>query len=91
MEDSGVMLPVIEASLNYRKPVFYDTLMDVRLLIFDEPSVRLITYYQIYTDDDKPNITGKVTLCFMDEQTRRPVRAPEAFINGIHNYVEKSA
>jgi acyl-CoA thioester hydrolase len=33
--------------------------------------------------DAKPAVTGFVELCFMDRETRRPVRAPELFIKAV--------
>ncbi|MEO1021345.1 MAG: thioesterase family protein [Bacteroidota bacterium] len=81
LEASGVMLPVIDAQLEFKVPVEYDEEMEIRVLLFDQPGVRLITYYQVYTPRfEQPNVRGRVTLCFMDSEHRRPIRAPEAFM-----------
>lgn len=91
MEDLGVMLPVVHANLTYRKPIYYDTMMDVRVLMYELPSVRLKTFYKVFTDGDKPNIMGSVELCFVSVKTRRPVQAPDRFIQGIKEYVERQS
>lgn len=84
LEESGIMLPVIHSEIQYKQPVFYDELMDIRVLLFDTPSVRLNTYYEIRTDEGrKLHTVGRVTLVFTSTDTRRPVRAPESFLNGI--------
>jgi len=58
--------------------------MDIRVLLFDTPSVRLNTYYEIRTEEGKKLHTlGRVTLVFTSTETRRPVRAPESFLTGI--------
>ena len=41
------MLPVIHSEIQYKQPIFYDERMDIRVLLFDTPSVRLNTYYEI--------------------------------------------
>lgn len=88
MEDSGIMLPVVHAELDYKKPVLYDEVMNITVHIYEYPQVRLITYYEIKTGNNKIlNVTGRVELCFIDAQTRRPMRAPEVFNRGIRNFI----
>lgn len=84
LEDHGVMLPVINAEVTYKAPVFYDELMNIEVMIFDTPSVKLETYYRVLTDrQEQPHALGSVILCFMDEQSRKPRRAPEIFIEKL--------
>ncbi len=89
MENAGLMLPVAHVDVRYRRPVRYDELMDCRLLIFDEPAVKLITYYDIrVAGAEEEYIQGKVELVFVDKNTMKPVRAPREFINKIHEYAK---
>lgn len=84
LEKKGVMLPVIHTEVDYKAPVFYDELMSIDVILFDIPTVRLETYYLVYTDRrQEPHIWGKVELCFMKEDTRKPCRAPTDFVNGL--------
>lgn len=84
LEASGIMLPVIDAEIKYKEPVFYDELMDITVHLFEVPSVRLRTFYEIHTRErSKLHTLGSVTLCFTDMNTRRPVRAPKSFIDGV--------
>ena len=81
MEEEGIMLPVIDANIEFKSPVYYDEEMIIKVLIFDSPSVRLHTYYQVNAKErNKLCVTGKVTLCFIDEQTRKPCKAPAYFL-----------
>jgi acyl-CoA thioester hydrolase len=87
MERDGVMLPVVRADIRYKRPIQYDELMDGRLLIFDEPTVKLVTWYDIRpTGDPLPAVLGKVELVFVDMATRRPIRVPPSFLKRIHDY-----
>ncbi len=90
LEKKGVMLPVVHTEVNYKAPVFYDELMDIEVLLYDVPTVKLETYYRLYTDrQKKPHIEGKVTLCFMNEENRRPCRAPTEFLESLTSALEK--
>lgn len=81
MEEDGVMLPVVSMEIDYKQPVFYDEEMQIKVMLFEKPLVRLQTYYAIYTSrQDKPHVRGRVALCFTDSETRKPVKAPETFL-----------
>jgi len=80
MEDSGIMLPVVEAHLEFKSPVFYDEPVIIQVLVYDEPGIRLKTYYKVIAKDrNLICVRGVVTLFFMNEETRRPCRAPDYF------------
>jgi acyl-CoA thioester hydrolase len=84
LEKEGVMLPVVHTEVDYKAPVFYDELMRVDVRLFDMPAVKLETYYEIFTDRrEEPHVVGSVILCFMSEETRRPCRAPDDFIESL--------
>lgn len=81
LEKQGVMLPVIESHVKYKAPLLYDDEIRVQIQLFEIPSVKLQTYYKMYTHrSDQLHALGKVVLCFMDATTRRPRRAPKEFI-----------
>src|SRR5690625_2376 len=84
MEAEGIMLPVVEAALEYRSPVHYDEEMAIRVSVFEVPQVRLVTWYEVMTDrEEEPHAIGRVTLAFSDMETRRPCRAPEDFLTRL--------
>lgn len=84
MEEEGVMLPVVNASVVYKSPVYYDEKMQIRVLVYDMPLVRLETYYEVFTDRQKqPHVLGKVTLAFTDKNNRKPCRAPGSFLEKL--------
>lgn len=88
LENQGIMLPVVHAGIDYKAPIFYDELMQINVLIFDTPTVKLETYYEVYTDRrEQPHVYGKVILCFMTEENRKPCRAPEHFVESIRKAV----
>lgn len=89
LEEKGIMLPVVDAHIEYKAPIFYDELMHIEVHLFSVPTVKLETYYQIRTErEDEAHAVGKVTLCFMKEHNRRPCRAPASFINGLNKVID---
>ena len=91
MEENGFMLPVVSAELEYKAPVLYDEEIRIDLELFDVPGIRLNTYYKVYSvQTGQLKTRGKVVLVFMDATTRRPVRAPELFINSL-NYALRTS
>lgn len=80
MEKEGVLLPVTEAALDYHAPVHYDEPMTIEVLIYQVPTVRLITWYRLYTERrSDPHVSGRVSLVFVNAVSRRPVRPPVSF------------
>lgn len=87
MERSGFMLPVSNVEIQFKSSVLYDELMDAKLLIYDEPTVRLTTYYDIRkAGAELPSVLGKVELVFVDIDTRKPIRVPDIFLSKIKEY-----
>lgn len=90
LEDEGIMLPVVHASIDYKAPIYYDQSMEVRVHLYRLPAVKLETWYEITTGErERPHAVGKVTLCFMHEDTRKPCRAPDRFLDGLKSSIAK--
>lgn len=87
LEEDGVMLPVIYSQIEYKSPVFYDEEMQIEVLMYEKPLVRLETFYKIVTYRQQlPHIIGQVNLCFVNKKTRRPCKAPDYFLELIDNF-----
>lgn len=84
LEQSGIMLPVVHAEVDYKEPLLYDEEFHVHTFMFRQPAVRLETWYRV-TDPSGARLkaTGQVTLVFMDAATRKPVRGPAFFLEGL--------
>jgi len=89
LEEQGIILPVVDMYVCYNKPIYYDELMTIHVYLYDMPNVRLDTYYKIYSGDEHSlRITGRVTLAFVNEKTRRPTRITEPFLNALESLRE---
>ena len=77
LEESGVIMPVVDLSVKYHASVFYDDLVEVEAS-FPSVGVRLpIDYAVRRVGEEKVLISGRVTLCFVDRERRRPVAPPD--------------
>jgi acyl-CoA thioester hydrolase len=84
LESKGFMLPIVHAAIDFKEPLLYDEPFVVQTYIFNEPGVKLDTWYKMTNaDGDRLKAVGHVILVFMDATTRRPVRAPQYFVDGL--------
>lgn len=81
LEEDGFMLPVIYTQLSYKNPIFYDEEINIEVLIFRQPKIKLETFYKIRTSRGAvPRASGQVNLCFVDKETRKPCMGPDYFL-----------
>lgn len=77
LEESGVIMPVVEATVKYHASVHYDDLVAVEAA-FPSLGVRLPVDYAVRRDrEDDVLISGRVTLCFVDVARGRPIPPPD--------------
>tara|TARA_R110001583_G_C5424372_1_gene388188 strand:+ start:109 stop:507 length:399 start_codon:yes stop_codon:yes gene_type:complete len=84
MEESGLMLPVISMSLNYKKPARYDDLINVKTQLKNRPSAKIEFDYEITNEKGEILTTATIVLAFIDMKTNRPVRAPQYILDAIN-------
>lgn len=68
MEEEGVMLPVLEMKSKFFKPIKYDELITVKVIIEKKPGVRILFKYDIYNENNEHVHTGETTMVFVDMQ-----------------------
>lgn len=80
LEDSGIIMPVVDLSVQYRRPAYYDDVLEIVTRVRDVPETRVRIEYEVRRTGERRNlVTGHVTLCFVDPDRNRPIRAPERF------------
>lgn len=91
MEDSGIMLPVVEANVEFKAPVLYDEPIEIEVLVYEKPSIRLKTFYHVIAKErDLLCARAQVTLFFMNAITRKPTRAPAKFLDTLDQALLKT-
>ena len=77
LEANGVIMPVVNVSVDYHSPARYDDLLHIDAIFPEMPSVRVpIAYAVRRADAEATLVTGHTDLCFMDAERRRPIRIP---------------
>ena len=89
MEDSGVMMPVLENTSKFLLPGRYDENLTIKISIKEMPSVRIRFYYDIFNEDDVLIHTGETLLTFLKTDTHRPCRPPARFIALLKPYFDQ--
>ena len=80
VEARGSLLPVVDLTIQYKKPAFYDDEITVVTLLKERPlGVRLPFDYTCYNSAGELLNTGKVTLVCVDRSTNKPCVLPEWF------------
>lgn len=83
MEETGIMLPVINLNINYLKPAKYDDLLTLKTTLSKLPSARIQFDYEIHNEKGELLTTATTTLVFVNMKTNRPTRAPEYLLNKL--------
>ncbi|HYG66886.1 MAG TPA: thioesterase family protein [Anaeromyxobacteraceae bacterium] len=82
VEDGGVIMPVVEASVRYHASAYYDDLLEIETSFEAMPRARVPIGYTVRRAGEAPGgpvlATGRVVLCFVDRARGRPVPAPPA-------------
>ncbi len=81
LEEKGIMMPVIDLAVQYKRPALYDDLLDIKVIVPTPPRYKTKIEYEVRRAEEDPIlVTGHVTLCFVNMETRRPVMAPEEYM-----------
>ncbi len=85
MEEEGVLLPVVNLNINYKKPAVYDELLTVKISLLKPPTVSLAFGHEIYNEKGLLIGTAEVTLVFVNKATNKPMKCPKY----IHDKIVK--
>ncbi|TAF74392.1 MAG: acyl-CoA thioesterase [Bacteroidetes bacterium] len=86
LEESGIMLPVLEYKCKYLKPAKYDDLLRIKVVIKSIPTVRIYFEYEVYNDANELLSVADTTLVFINAKTMRPCAAPALFLSSLEKY-----
>ncbi len=86
LEDEGILLPVLNYSVKYLKPAFYDDELTIKVSIIEIPLVRIKFEYKIYNEKDELTTVADTTLVFINRATNKPCQAPEDFLESLKKF-----
>ncbi len=83
MEENGVMLPVYEIALKYKKSAYFDDVLKIETCLKKKPTARIEFSYKIYNQHEELLTTAVTTLVFVDAETRKPMVCPDDIMEKI--------
>ncbi|MFB2117570.1 acyl-CoA thioesterase [Parapedobacter sp. 2B3] len=86
LEDSGVMMPVLELHSRFLKPSRYDEEITVRTHLKEKPGVKIRFDYELFNQHGELLNTGSTTLVFVDMKRNKPCMAPADFMAHLAAY-----
>lgn len=78
IEEQGIAMPVLEYSIKYFKPAFYDDELTIRTKT-DIKGLRIYFKYDTFNQEGVHLNKASTTLVFVDKETLKPVSPPEIF------------
>ena len=85
LEESGIMLPVIELKVNYKKPARYDDLLTITTILKEKPLVKISFDFEVHNENKDLITTGSASLVFIDMEKNRPTKAPQYLLDQIYS------
>lgn len=77
MESRGILMPVVNASVKYTKPLVFGDNFSVTVILKKEPKATLEFDYKILNQNKELISTGNTLLAFLSSDTKLPIRCPK--------------
>jgi acyl-CoA thioester hydrolase len=90
VEARGILMPVVDFSIQYKKPAYYDDELTLTTYLKEIPQgLRIPFEYECHNSNGELLNTGKVTLVCMDKQSNKMCRLPDWFKEALAKYFAK--
>ena len=86
LEDEGIMLPVLNYSVKYLKPAYYDDELIIKVTIKEIPMARIKFDYEVYNEKDELTTVADTTLVFINRNANKPCSAPKDFTDALKKF-----
>ncbi|KVV15603.1 thioesterase family protein [Flavobacterium sp. TAB 87] len=81
MEQSGIALPIVSMTINYKKSARYDELLTVHTNFKSQTSVKIEFDCAIYNEANELLTTAYFLLVFVSLKTGRPIAPPDYILD----------
>ncbi len=83
MENDGVMLPVVNLNINFKKPAVYDEMIIVKTKLREKPGLKITVDQEIYNKNNDLLTVSEITLVFVNMQTKKPMLCPDDLLRKL--------
>lgn len=84
MEEEGVMLPVYELNLRFKKSAKFDDVLRIETTLVKKPGVRIEFEYKIFNQEEELLTKARTTLVFMDAKQNKPIKCPQYVLDKLN-------
>jgi acyl-CoA thioester hydrolase len=90
LEETGIMMPVVEFHSNYYRPALYDDLVTVKTIIKTLPADSKMEFYsELYNEEGQLLNKGVTTLVFYDPKEKKKANIPLELYTVLAPYFQK--
>jgi len=89
MEETGILMPVVQLNTKYIKPLFYDEEFSVKVTINKKPAVKIIFEYEVNKQKKELTTTGETILVFVNKDTGKPTLPGKYFEDLMAKHFKK--
>lgn len=86
MEQSGIMLPVVNLNIDYKKPARYDDLLTLKTSLLEKPTAKIAFNFDLENESGELLTKGYTSLVFIDMKKNRPTKAPDYILKKLEVY-----
>ncbi|MFC7358580.1 acyl-CoA thioesterase [Jejudonia soesokkakensis] len=83
MEENNTQLPVVNLTIDYKKPARYDDVISVKTVLRKIPTVKIEFDYEIRNEKDELLVTASTTLVFINSSTKKLTKAPDYLLEKL--------
>lgn len=87
MEEEGIILPVYEINLKFKKPALFDDTLKIVTILKEMPKVRIEFCYEIYNQKDETLTTATTILIFVNKKNMKPIKCPDYVLEKLKNQI----
>lgn len=80
LEENGIMLPVLDLNIRYKKPAHYDDLLTIEVNVSKLPDVKIRFDYVVRNELSNILVEGSTNLVFVKKENGKPIKAPDWII-----------
>ena len=85
LEESGIALPIVSMTINYKKPARYDDLLTVITKFKSQSSVKIEFDCEIRNENGELLTTAHFLLVFVDINLGKPISPPKYILDILNN------
>jgi len=87
VEEKGIMMPVLEYNIRYKKPAYYDDEILVVTMLKEMPTgVKLNFEYECFNQKNELLNSGNVTLAIVDKSSNKLCKLPDWFNSALAKF-----